>query len=424
MMNQELLNYIKQQLQKGVSNEAIRDALVNGGWQVEDVNRALDSLSIDSNQFQSPPIPQGIVTALRSPVALLRDAWSIYKQKLSIFLGITIVPVLVTVLIGISLISIVREGQLIDGNIGKLLPLLILYCAIILISQMWGQVALLYAIKDRKENVSILEVYRRGWRKLLSYTGVIILVTFMIAGGSLLLIIPGIIFLVWFYLAGVVCIAEGVGGMNALMKSREYVRNRWTAVFWRIIFIGGLSIIFNFILSFLLSVLHVPLGTMIRNFISMLLMIPITMIYMFLLYDDLKSLRGKFIFAPAKRQKILLLFLVILGIVLYIIVGIAVPKITDNLQQDVENQRREIDLNIIKSSLDYYYYGFEHDSYPSSLDQLLSDPSMSGIISIIPTDPETGEAYYYQLQSDGKGYRLCSQFGTEEQECVTSHSAE
>lgn len=40
MTNQQLLDYIKQQLQQGVSREIITNNLISQGWQQPDVNEA------------------------------------------------------------------------------------------------------------------------------------------------------------------------------------------------------------------------------------------------------------------------------------------------------------------------------------------------------------------------------------------------
>lgn len=40
MINEELLNYIKKQKQKGISNQIIKDKLTANGWQTEDIDSA------------------------------------------------------------------------------------------------------------------------------------------------------------------------------------------------------------------------------------------------------------------------------------------------------------------------------------------------------------------------------------------------
>jgi len=56
MVNQQLLNYIKQQLQQGVSREIITNNLISQGWQQSDVNEGFSSIDSfnTSSQISSP----------------------------------------------------------------------------------------------------------------------------------------------------------------------------------------------------------------------------------------------------------------------------------------------------------------------------------------------------------------------------------
>ncbi len=53
MINQQLLNYIKQQLQRGVDREKIKNSLLANGWQETDINEAF--VFINSSNLQSSP---------------------------------------------------------------------------------------------------------------------------------------------------------------------------------------------------------------------------------------------------------------------------------------------------------------------------------------------------------------------------------
>lgn len=53
MANQQLLDFIKQQLQQGVGREAIRNNLLNQGWQLQDLNEAFLIIDGGIQQYQS-----------------------------------------------------------------------------------------------------------------------------------------------------------------------------------------------------------------------------------------------------------------------------------------------------------------------------------------------------------------------------------
>lgn len=80
MINPQLLDYIKKQLEQGVSKEEIKRALVSNGWQDRDVEGAF-----------LMPAPQGTISSLPGATAILGQAFSIYKQRLGTFLGVSII---------------------------------------------------------------------------------------------------------------------------------------------------------------------------------------------------------------------------------------------------------------------------------------------------------------------------------------------
>jgi len=231
-------------------------------------------------------------------IVLLGDAWSIYKQRLGAFLGVMIIPTLITVILGAVLtgngflsLSLLFSGQVVTGS-GLLIFLAILFVIIIFIIQIWSQIALLYAIKDREENIGAREAYRRGWRKILSFLWVGLLAGLAVLGGFLLLIVPGIIFAVWFSLTSFVLIAEDIKGVKALRKSKEYVKGRWGGVFWRFLFIGALSIILSQILALVFAFLPSSFKVGIIQLITGLFLTPLVMTYSFLVYSSLKALKN------------------------------------------------------------------------------------------------------------------------------------
>jgi Flp pilus assembly protein TadD len=131
----------------------------------------------------------------------------------------------------------------------------------------------------------------------------------IVTGAYLLLVIPGVIFTVWFFFAPFVFIEEDVRGMNALLKSKEYVRGRWFGVCVRLIAIW-------LILALISSI---PIAGQVLA----LFLIPFGFIYTFLMYKDLKALRGDTAFQPAKRAKIGVLATGTVGYVLPVVIVFA-----------------------------------------------------------------------------------------------------
>lgn len=74
--------------------------------------------------------------------------------------------------------------------------------------------------------VSVVGSVREGLRRLLPLIGTTILMTLAVLGGFLLLIVPGVLFALWFGLAQQVVVLEELSGTRALGRSKRLIRNR------------------------------------------------------------------------------------------------------------------------------------------------------------------------------------------------------
>lgn len=87
---------------------------------------------------------------------------------------------------------------------------------------------------DKQESISVKEMYRRGRHYAASLFWVMLL-TGLIVGLGLLLVVPGLIFVVRYGFAPYSLVCKGLRGMKALQHSRELVRGYWWPVFGRLI---------------------------------------------------------------------------------------------------------------------------------------------------------------------------------------------
>lgn len=421
MVNQQLLDYIKQQLQQGVSQEQIKSSLMANGWQAQDIDEAFAFIQNPTSQSSQVPPPAQTITSLPGATAIFGQAWAIYKQRFGTFLGVMIIPMLIMIalvavlagggFLGVSLLS----SKFAAGGIGLLIVLAIAFFLVVFISQAWGQTALLYAIKDSQEGIGVVEAYRRGWHKILSYWWVSLLVGFITMGGFLLFVVPGIIFAVWFSLAVFILIAEDLRGMNALLKSREYVKGKWGGVFWRFFFIGVLSLIIALIPILIFGLLKIPFGEEISRFVIGLFLTPLTMTYGFLVYSNLKALKGEIVFAPTGGQKAKFIVVGIIGLLLIPAILFSTVFLSPgSAREKARDARRQADISQIRVGLEIYYS--EHNNYPFSLNELSPE-----YLPSLPVDPSTNQPYQYQLQQGGTDYKVCAQLeSTKTQKCVTS----
>lgn len=424
MTNQQLLDYIKQQLQLSTSREQIKATLLSTGWQAQDVDAAFSSMS----DLVAPPQPQIVpstvqtISSLPGATEILEEAWSIYKERLFTFLGIVLIPTLITSVLGAILILIglstssIPSPKIAGIGVGVAIALAILVLVIIFISTVWGQLALIYAIKDRQENIGLVEAYRRGRSKILSYWWVLLLMGFITIGGFILLIIPGIIFAVWFSLAIFIVVSEDLKGMAALLKSKGYVRGRWGSVFWRFLLIGIFYVAISLFITFIFWLLNIPYSSEINKFIMGLFLTPLMVTYMFLLYSNLKTMRGDVAFTPTEEKKTAFILVGILGF-LIVPIGLFSSIFLVSLKVAREKGRDYLREKQVKSiQLGLELYRGDNNNYPSSLGEL--SPKY---LPNTPVDPSTGQVYKYQLEAGSLDYKVCADMEmTKTETCVTS----
>jgi len=110
MVTQELLDYIKQQKEKGVSNDDLRSALLNNGWEEKDVNAVLGGMIPLASQEQS--VPQASSSISREEAALrikklgkFKASWRLFVQSFNLLMKdkeIVLFPILSTITLMIA----------------------------------------------------------------------------------------------------------------------------------------------------------------------------------------------------------------------------------------------------------------------------------------------------------------------------------
>lgn len=438
MINKDIVDYIKGQIAKGSSKEEIKSALASSGWQMVDIEEAfkytqsgIPVAPMFSNVQSSGQTEQQYSqnsAFLASPTDLLKEAWGFFKARFSIFAGITLIPIAVMIVLIIAMFFLLGVAGFLDGlfgsrvgvspdlslfpNILVIVTLALLFLAIMIL-QIWSQSALLFAIKDGAENIGVKESYRRGWHKIGSIFWIGLLSGIIVMGGYLLFVIPGIIFAVWFSLAVYIVIAEGSGGMNAILKSKEYVKGYWWEVLWRFIFIG--LVVFGINIVAMIASAIIPI---IPNLL-MIFITPLTVIYSFLVYKNLKAIKGEVKSEFSFSEKIKFIAVGILGILLiagFIIGSIFLASLTTDINRPKPwDARRQSDISSLQVPLTLY--ADDHNNfYPSTLNQLIPEYT-----KIIPVDPVTKLQYEYRLLKNDKDFELCAKLDSGEKKCVNSY---
>lgn len=219
---------------------------------------------------------------MRKPVQLFKEAFDIMSRNIFLFLGIMLVPVILSFLAG--LFGPTPAEQSIGIGYSPTYMILTLVSAIM---NVFMGIAIILAIQNN--GLKVVEAYQQAAPFFLRYIGMSIVMSVLLFIGFLLLIVPGVILSVWFAFSTFVLVLERAGIVESLKKSREYVRGRWWAVFGRIMLLALVMIVLSIVISGL-SVL-VPFGTLGTSLVTAITMLlaPFAVIYMYLIYQDLKG---------------------------------------------------------------------------------------------------------------------------------------
>jgi len=219
---------------------------------------------------------------------LLGNTWQIYRARwltlIAVWLAAILLP-LVSFAIPFGIGFFAWQSMPHLKMVIMLASLLLALAASIWVGN-WGMSAFFTAVAN--EECGVKQAFEQAKPLVLAHLW-LSLVTGIILTGAYLLIIPGIIFTVWFFFAPFVLITENVRGMNALLKSKVYVQGQWVPVCVRLLAIWLVSVVVS----------CVPiLGQLLA-----LLFIPFNFIYTFLVYQNLKTNKGSLSFEPSKKAK-------------------------------------------------------------------------------------------------------------------------
>ncbi len=409
-MSDSLGGYIKKQREQGKSDSEIKDSLLKVGWSEQGLDKALNTTSQPNSEDSN------ISVGLRSPIQLFNISFEIYKRRFRTLLSVLLVPVISLILMTLLwYIGLILAGESFLFSVLMIL-LLLVFTLVVIVTQSWGYAAMLYAIVGHKENLGFVDAFKKGRKKIFSYWWILWIEGFIMLGGFLLLFIPGIVFFVWFSLAMYVMVSEDLTGLNAILKSREYVKGKWWGVFGRLLFlllILGVIYIFPSLVFEHLNLAWV--GSVITSVINLLIG-PFVAIYAYLIYEDLKQEKNLASdFSVSKRKKIGFVLVGLLGgliVPLGIVAMIALVAINPSEQLSrARDAGRKMDQATISRSLEMYYV--ENGEYPVDLNLLVPE-----YIGTLPKDPDTDINYEYDILEEGQSYQFCVIYEETGRECT------
>ncbi|MCF7865221.1 MAG: hypothetical protein K9M11_01835 [Candidatus Pacebacteria bacterium] len=253
---------------------------------------------------------------LQNVTILFDIAWETYKKYFKVLLKLNILPVII-VLTGLSIFSMIDDFEDISKYLDKydFIMIAALILGVVVISVVVSslnyiaQITVLNqsSIKDSEKyetegdatdikstEVTLFGAYSVASKLLFPYFWIMLLTGLLILIGFVLLVVPGVVFSIWFVFASFFLVFEGKRGKSALQMSKRYVRGIWFEVFLRLVVAALLGLLLNIALAtfkgFMGSVASDVTDTTSLNlfldFIYQLVITPYFVVYMYELYRD------------------------------------------------------------------------------------------------------------------------------------------
>lgn len=230
-MSQELYDYIRHQRQAKVSDAKIKKALLDAGWSQELVSASMQA-NLNDGQMHYVSAQPKAEKELPDVGALLSETWNSYTSKFFTYFGFLLLVIVIFIAIFAAFVFGGGAISLAGGFPAMIIIGLIGFVSAIFL-QSWLQGAFIYLI-DSQGKASFGEVFSRSFQRIGPIVWISVLSGFIVLGSAIPLFIPIFFFSVITMFAMYIVILEDERGVNALLKAREYIRDRFWAVLGRI----------------------------------------------------------------------------------------------------------------------------------------------------------------------------------------------
>ncbi len=187
---------------------------------------------------------------------IVEKSWELYKKNwrpLLPYMLLLFLPSIVLSIVGV--ISFFLTAYVPASALLNSLIILVIVAAGVVFA-LWASIALAQTLKKMAQNQPAGDwraVFTGNSRYLWPVIYTSILVAVIVFAGTLLLIIPGIIFGVWYSFVFYQVIFEDKKGVASLKESKKLVVGRWWAILWRLavpaVVFGLFAILINYLLD-------------------------------------------------------------------------------------------------------------------------------------------------------------------------------
>lgn len=224
---------------------------------------------------------------MKNPIEYIKEAWVIYtkKENFIFFAKIMAVLTLVSIILRYSqwyLSQYVLKAPEIGGiNFNfENVPLTVIYIILLVIAgnfYFYSQSITYLSIFNL--SISLKEVFVLGYKKMWRFFLISIVLGFIILGGIVLLIIPAVIFGVWYSFSLFLVMDKDLSIKESLSQSKAMVKGKFWKILGRILIFALFGFLIGFVLGFVPYV-----GSIVVSFLAPLFILP-----SFLLYRDLSA---------------------------------------------------------------------------------------------------------------------------------------
>jgi len=198
---------------------------------------------------------------------LLSDSWDEYKKNFKIYFNVFLLLVVIP-----SLVLFVYQAphtyNLLTQNIESFQDILDIFGTkyMIIMNVLWiitlalamfMSISLIYNSIYKKNKMSVEQTLKGGKKYFWRYIFFSLVYLIFIIGLSLLLIIPGLIFIVYWLFAPYILIKENKGIIASLKSSYCLVKGRWWKTFWTLLLFALVLILILIIFSVVSAILNV-----------------------------------------------------------------------------------------------------------------------------------------------------------------------
>ena len=289
MTNPELLKDIQEGFAAGKTEAQIREELKAKAYPEAEIDNVIAGWKLN------PTLP--VRHALPS---FIGASWDVYKQLFRRFVELyarIILRLIVWMLPFIVLIVGMRVADNMDALDKSIADsgtfvLAAIACIIAIYHFIWIQVGVIKTVKDRASAEYHVDAITAESKPLIGpYFGTSLLVGLRTILWFLLLIIPGLIYGVYYSLAEYIVVDKGVKYNEAIRMSKKYIEGMWSQVFFSYLKLVAVSILVFIAAEMIGQLVGGDKGADVLSAILNLFYGPYAVIYAFLLYENIKSLK-------------------------------------------------------------------------------------------------------------------------------------